>query len=196
MRGRKPKPTAIKVLEGNPGKRPVNPAEPQPPGSQPDAPPHLCAEARAEWDRLAESLNRIGLLTQIDRATMAAYCQCYGRWVEAELKLSETPPILRMPSGYIQQSPWLTISNKQLELMARFMAELGLTPASRSRLAVLVPSVRDPWENDIHGLLARPSNDWPTRIIIEPAGPQHQAGQTAPRPGAITVTARDADLEN
>lgn len=156
MRGRKPKPTALKLAEGNPGKRRINPVEPLPPGSLPEAPPHLSTDGAAEWARLAQALNAIGLLTQIDRATLAAYCQCYGRWVEAERKLAETPAILRMPSGYVQQSPWLTISNKQLELMARFMAELGLTPASRSRLAVLVPSGRSPWDMDADGLLARP----------------------------------------
>jgi P27 family predicted phage terminase small subunit len=54
--------------------------------------------------------------------------------IEAELKLKETPVLLKTPSGYVQQSPWLSISNKQLELMAKFMAELGLTPAARTRL--------------------------------------------------------------
>ena len=148
MRGRKPKPTALKIAQGNPGKRAINGAEPKPPTSLPDCPPHLSPEAQAEWHRIAESLNKIGLLTQIDRTTMAAYCQCYGRWVEAELKLKDTPPILRMPSGYIQQSPWLTIANKQLELMVKYMSELGLTPASRSRLAIQVTSGRKPWEVD------------------------------------------------
>ena len=125
MRGRIPKPTALKIAEGNPGKRKINGQEPKPAGSLPDCPNHLSAEAKAEWNRIAASLNRIGLLTQVDRATMAGYCQCYGRWVEAELKLAETPAILRLPSGYIQQSPWLTIANKQLELMAKYMVELG-----------------------------------------------------------------------
>jgi P27 family predicted phage terminase small subunit len=145
-RGRKPKPTAVKIAEGNPGKRRINGREPKPAGSLPDCPAHLSAEAKAEWDRIAESLNKIGLLTQVDRTTMAAYCQCYGRWVEAEQKLKDTPSILRMPSGYIQQSPWLTIANKQLELMVKYMAELGLTPASRSRLAIQVHSGPKPWE--------------------------------------------------
>jgi hypothetical protein len=49
---------------------------------------------------------------------LAGYCQAYGRGVEAERKLKETPALLKMPSGYIQQNPWLTISNKPLELMA------------------------------------------------------------------------------
>jgi len=67
--------------------------------------------------------------------------------VEAEQRLKETPPILRMPSGYIQQSPWLTIANKERELMARYMAELGLTPSARSRLAVQIPTGPKPWES-------------------------------------------------
>lgn len=161
MRGRKGKPTALKILEGNLGKRAINGHEPKPPGSLPDCPSHLSVVAHQEWHRIAASLNRIGLLTQVDRTTMAAYCQCYGRWVEAELKLAETPSILRLPSGYIQQSPWLTISNKQLELMVKYMSELGLTPASRSRLAIQMHSGPKPWE--FGGVTQI------TRVIIEPA---------------------------
>lgn len=74
------------------------------------------------------------MLTQVDRAALAAYCQAYGRWVEAEEKLKETPALVKMPSGYIQQNPWLTVANKQMELMGRYMGELGITPASRSRV--------------------------------------------------------------
>ena len=77
----------------------------------------------------------MGVLTTIDRAALAAYCQSYARWVEAEQKLKETPALLKTPSGYVQQSPWLGIANKQLELMGRYMTELGMTPASRSRVA-------------------------------------------------------------
>lgn len=146
MRGRKPKPTSLKLLQGNPGKRPINGREPQPPSSLPTCPSHLSPTAKAEWKRLAKVLNEIGVLTQVDRTVMAAYCQAYGRWVEAEKKLQETPAILKTPAGYIQQSPWLSISNKQMELMAKFMAELGLTPASRSRLAIKVPAGPKLWE--------------------------------------------------
>jgi hypothetical protein len=58
---------------------------------------------------------------------------------ETEERLAETPMLVRTPSGYVQQSPRLGIINKQLELMGRYMTELGLTPASRSR--VVGPSV-------------------------------------------------------
>jgi P27 family predicted phage terminase small subunit len=149
MRGRKPKPTSLKLLQGNPGKRPIRGSEPQPPRSQPSCPAHLSPTAKAEWKRLAQSLNKIGLLTQVDRAALAAYCQAYGRWVEAERKLAETPVLLKTPAGYVQPSPYLSIANKQLELMAKFMAELGLTPSSRSRLAITIPTGRKPWEVDV-----------------------------------------------
>jgi phage terminase small subunit len=62
--------------------------------------------------------------------------------VEAEEKLQDTPAMIKTPSGYVQQNPWLPVANKQLELMGRFMAELGITPASRSRVRALTEEVR------------------------------------------------------
>ena len=158
MRGRKPTPTSLKLLHGNPGHRPIRGDEPKPPASQPTCPAHLSPTAKAEWKRLAQSLNGIGLLTQADRAAFAGYCQCYGRWVEAERKLAETPVILKTPAGYVQPSPWLAIANKQLELMAKFMAEIGLTPSARSRLSVQMPRGPKPWDypHDPDGLIATP----------------------------------------
>jgi P27 family predicted phage terminase small subunit len=102
----------------------------------PLCPGHLNRPAAKEWRRVARLLSEMGVLTTIDRAALAAYCQAYGRWVEAEEKLRETPMLFKTPSGYVQQSPWLGIANKQLELMGRYMVELGMTPASRSRVTV------------------------------------------------------------
>lgn len=141
-RGPKPKPTALRRLAGNPGKRAWNHHEPVPPDEMPTCPEHLNAAAREEWERLAPVLYEMGVVTLVDRAALAAYCQCYGRWVEAEEKMKGTPVLLKTASGYVQQSPWLSIANKQLELMGRYMAELGLTPAARSRIAV--PPEPDP----------------------------------------------------
>ena len=137
MSGRRPKPTAIRRLEGNRGKRAWNHAEPTAPDALPRCPEHLAPVAKAEWRRVARTLHGMGVLTTIDRAALAAYCQAYARWVEAEHRLRETPPLVKTPSGYVQQSPWLAIANKQLELMGRYMIELGLTPASRSRVTAV-----------------------------------------------------------
>jgi P27 family predicted phage terminase small subunit len=137
MRGRKPAPTSLRRLNGNPGKRGYNHAEPVPPEGLPDCPPHLTEVAKDEWARIAGALYDMGVLTLVDRAALAAYCQAYARWVEAEVRLKETPVMLKTPSGYVQQSPWLSVANKQMELMVRYMSELGITPVSRSRVAVL-----------------------------------------------------------
>ncbi len=51
--------------------------------------------------------------------------------------------LLKTPSGYVQQSPWLSVANKQLEVMGRYMSELGLTPASRARLDISQESSSD-----------------------------------------------------
>jgi len=127
MRGPKPKPRAGTLAN-------------TPMGALPRCPAHLSAAARKEWRRLATPLHEAGILTLADRAALAAYCQAYARWVEAENKLAETPTLLKTPNGHVQQSPWLSVANKQLELMGRYMSELGLSPAARSRLTLPEPA--------------------------------------------------------
>ena len=99
--------------------------------------------ARKEWRRLAKPLYDMGVLSTTDRAAFAAYCQAWARWVEAEEQLKKTPALLKTPSGYVQQSPWLAVANKQLEIMGRYMAELGLTPSARNRVPAMLPSESD-----------------------------------------------------
>ncbi|PWE30007.1 phage terminase small subunit P27 family [Maritimibacter sp. 55A14] len=101
----------------------------------PRCPAHLSEVAHKEWRRLATPMHEAGILTLADRAALAAYCQAWARWVEAEEKLAATPALLKTPNGHVQQSPWLTVANKQMELMSRYMSELGLTPVARTRLA-------------------------------------------------------------
>ena len=72
-RGRKPKPTALKVLEGNPGKRPLNDHEPIPPKGELKCPSWLLPEAKKEWKRLASSLEAMGVLTMADLTAFAGY---------------------------------------------------------------------------------------------------------------------------
>src|SRR6185312_10311163 len=134
----------------------VQAGQPIPQIAVPTCPAQLCPSAKAEWKRLTRQLSALGIVTVLDRAVMAGYCQAYGRWVEAERKLKETPAILKMPSGYIQQNPWLTISNKQLELMHKYMCELGLSPVSRTRVDVRRPGGRSKFD----GLLGSKPWDW------------------------------------
>lgn len=77
MAGRKPKPTALKKLEGNPGKRKLNTKEPIPAKGMLNCPEWLLPEAKKEWERLADLMNQMGVLTEVDMAAFAAYCQSY-----------------------------------------------------------------------------------------------------------------------
>ena len=138
-RGRKPTPTVIKQVLGNPGRRPMNAAEPRPTMSRPTAPSFLNAEAMAEWQRISDELARMGLLTGLDRAGLAAVCQAYGRWVQAELALARMKNemnglVIRTKSGNMIQNPLLGVANKAMSDYMRYAAEFGMTPSSRTRI--------------------------------------------------------------
>ena len=132
--GRKPKPTALKELEGNPGKRKLNRSEPKPDKGMPPCPAWLLLEAKKEWKRLAENLSQLGVLTQIDMAAFAAYCQSYARWKEAQEHINSEGSVFETDKGYQQQTPWVGIANTNQKLMLQAAAEFGLTPSSRSRI--------------------------------------------------------------
>jgi P27 family predicted phage terminase small subunit len=134
MRGRRPKPTRIKVLTGNPGKRPLNVNEPRPEPKVPDCPPELGPVARREWDRLVAELAKLHLLTTLDRSALAAYCGAYALWAEATEAIQKYGTMVKSPSGYPQQSPYVAVANRQAEIMMRIASEFGFTPASRGRI--------------------------------------------------------------
>ena len=114
QRGRKPKPTAVKQLEGNPGKRQLNANEPKPAARAPSCPKWLEDDAKKEWRRLAKQMEQLGILTEVDMAAFAGYCQAYARWKEAE--------------------EFISIAQQYMKQMSKFCEQFGLTPASRSRI--------------------------------------------------------------
>jgi P27 family predicted phage terminase small subunit len=135
MRGRKPKPTVLKILEGNPGRHPLNKREPHAPAEVPKCPDFLDDEARAEWFRMAPVLQKMGVLTPADRAALAAYCVAYSRWVTAEGQVKRLGTIVKSPlKNFPMKSPYLTVADQALETMRKFMVEFGLTPSSRGRI--------------------------------------------------------------
>ena len=76
-RGPAPKPTELKRLQGNPGKRPLNKREPKPAIGQrtPNAPEWLTAEAKGSRTRNARSLWAKKLLTDLDVMAFGAFCE-------------------------------------------------------------------------------------------------------------------------
>jgi P27 family predicted phage terminase small subunit len=130
--GPPPKPRALRVLEGNPAKRPL------PPDIKPDVgismPKHLTGAAKAEWARVVPQLRRLGLVGGLDRAVVSMYCVAWGRWLVAEGQLKRFGEVIKSPTGYPMQSPYLAIANTAINQMRALGAELGLSPASRTRV--------------------------------------------------------------
>lgn len=152
MAGRKPKPTAVKKLEGNPGKRKLNKKEPVPAKGMPECPDWLLPEAKAEWERLCVQLSEMGVLTEIDMAAFAAYCQSYARWKEAQEHIDEEGSTFATDKGYQQQTPWVGIANTNQKLMLSAAAEFGLTPSARSRIMAASGAIKDD-EDEMEALL-------------------------------------------
>jgi len=145
-RGRKPKPTELKLLAGNPGKRPITPSEPKPkaPDKKPYALRFLNDEAQKEWRRIIEHLMEMGLYTEVDQAALAMYCQAWGRWVEAERMVNEQGAVLvSEETGNFYQNPWFHTANRAWEQLRKMLPEFGFTPSSRARLKVAPAQEQD-----------------------------------------------------
>ena len=108
--------------------------EPKPLKKAPPCPKWLEPEAKKEWRRLAKTLEAMGVLTDADMAAFAGYCQAYARWKEAEERITDRGLVIRTPSGYPQQVPYISIAQQYLKLMQQFAEQFGLTPAARSRI--------------------------------------------------------------
>jgi len=134
MQGRKPKPTAIKLLEGNPGKRALNHAEPKPRVVLPRPPEHLSDDEKAKWKMTVKELYPLGLITTIDKDALAMYCVIFVRWLKAEKMVREKGEIIKTAAGNIIQNPYLSIANRALDQLNKLGAEFGMTPSSRSRV--------------------------------------------------------------
>ena len=132
MRGRLPKSAGMST------RRPVRADGPA--VRLPVCPPHLQGEARKEWRRIGRKLLACGLLTEIDGAALALYCQAWARWIEAEGNLVRYGTVIKAPSGYPIASPYLSIANTAMAQMTRLLVEFGMTPSSRSRVAVVPPA--------------------------------------------------------
>jgi P27 family predicted phage terminase small subunit len=162
--GRRPIPTHLKILRGNPGKRalPENEPEPTPLLEAPAPPPFLQGYAREEWNRIAEELVRLNLLTVVDVNPLGAYCIAYSRWRTAEetlVEMARRDPVLSGlmlrvgKHGSPIQNPLVGTASAAAAAMVKYAGEFGLTPSARARIAA--GPLATAKANKFSGLLAR-----------------------------------------
>jgi P27 family predicted phage terminase small subunit len=143
MAGRRPKPTALKVLQGNPGKRKLNRSEPSTRRGAPDRPMFLTESAIAAWDHIVPLLLEMNVLTTSDGFALANLCMAFARWQEAEAAITEHGVVCKVPvmdktyelvGWKITKNPACTVAMACQKEMRAQLSAFGLDPSSRSRI--------------------------------------------------------------
>jgi P27 family predicted phage terminase small subunit len=166
-KGRKPVPTALRILRGNPSGRPLPEpgSEPTPKNEAPEMPDFIKEDEIAveEWDRITKELDTIGLLNKLDHALIESWVICYSRWINAEKKVLEKGTLSitgqkittkTKKDGTIEEvksggnvitSPYLWVANKSWQQLLKLASEMGMTPSARSRISITPKKKEDKW---------------------------------------------------
>jgi P27 family predicted phage terminase small subunit len=139
MYGPPPKPTFLKIAEGNPGHHPLPKHEPQPKTKgHAEAPKWLTKEAKKIWREVVPEYIAINLFYQIDKDVFACYCQAFADFVRLSEEINTEGETVR---GHNRSGHFYQLANPKTALRhqawVRFMkcgAEIGHSPASRARL--------------------------------------------------------------
>jgi len=146
----KPKPTNLKILEGNPGKRPLNLAEPQPElGAK--CPDWLSARGQTEWQRLAPVLENCGLLTLADQNTLAAYCEAFGNYVQATNEVQELCSLVEHGSHGTKVAAIVNAQRIYADQMLKWGSKLGLSASDRTGIKISDKPKSGKWASKITG---------------------------------------------
>ena len=130
--GRKPKPTELKRLQGNPGKRPLSTREPKPLTAV-KVPRGMKGLPRVFWREHAGELERLKILTGVDAPAFRLMAEAYAFAVEAAAELRETGMTTEGRDG-IKKNPLAQVFRDNALLYKSFAAEFGMTPSARARL--------------------------------------------------------------
>lgn len=130
------KPTHIKLLRGSRTRKEQVAKEPKPHGNLLRAPDHLTESQKKEWTYFIAN-SPPGLLKRLDRSTFEKYIISIDLYHQAVVAVNNSGIIVKSPvKGEPMQNPYLAVLNKQALISIRLAAELGFTPASRSKITV------------------------------------------------------------
>lgn len=136
-RGRRPKPTTIKLAQGNPGRRPLNADEPMPLRGCPACADWLHEYAKEVWAEVVPELDRLGLLTVVDRPALTALCQAWAEFrLATETLAKEGRTTVSPVSGVVHSHPAVQQQRTAWKAIQNFSSLFGLDPSSRTRIKV------------------------------------------------------------
>lgn len=103
--------------------------------NRPSPPDDLQNEGLLEWGRICDELSDAGLLNKADRAIIKLYCDAWQTYTAAQAAVNVSGPVVKYPNGMPGPSPLFNVAEKTAARMEKLLAQLGLTPAARHRLA-------------------------------------------------------------
>ena len=130
--GRPAKPRALKILEGNPGKREI-PEEIPFKREPPVKPEGLSPDAEWLWDEIVFQMQDVGLLKPIDGASLRMVCETFARWREA-VRMRQENGLLHDTSQGRNKAPWIGIEENASRDFRAWCNEYGITPAAENKL--------------------------------------------------------------
>jgi len=132
MASPRPIPTKLKLARGNPGKRPLNDAEPEPRPGVPAPPSWLTKDGRDHWYKVVPELSQMGVLTLIDADTLAEYCALWSYQHTEHLYMKKHGKNLEPKERSLLLRTMLIVSAQ----LVRLQVEFGMTPSSRTKIKV------------------------------------------------------------
>ena len=138
--GRKPKPTALKLIQGTYRADRANPNEPKPKAGIPPCPKFLQGDARKQYRKTAKKLAKIGLMTELDDMALSMLCQAWVDYLESTDQVKKSGMLVKSPNGFPVLNPYLIAANQALKKVRSLLAEFGMTPGSRSRISAAATS--------------------------------------------------------
>lgn len=144
VRGRKPKSTELKLLDGNPGQRKISKDTPKPALAKNTKPfTWLSKRAQIIWRESVPGLISTGQLTKVDIYAFAAYCSACATFQECEEFINENGMTYESNSVkhglVIKRRQEVIIRSDALKIARSFASEFGLTPSSRTRIKIEKP---------------------------------------------------------
>jgi phage terminase small subunit len=141
MKGRKPTPTGLKLLRGNPGHRPIDTLhEPQATvGKLPEAPPYVASDAEALkfWLRQGAELVAMRTLAEEDWASFGGLCLTHSRVVWLTERINKIKTKRRVTEkDEIRLGTYESQRGKTLDRFNKSAGDFGITPASRTRIKI------------------------------------------------------------
>ena len=137
--GRPPKPTKLKVVENNPGRRPLNTSEPKARGRI-NKPKDLSKKASALWGRMVKWLGKdhMDLLNACDELALAMLAENYAEWWECVKQLRKEGRVIEVPNSMGDLVPKSNpLAAQEADLQRRLfvlISRFGFTPSDRVKL--------------------------------------------------------------